>query len=63
MQQTFDDLAQKFGSLSDARGYAMELTYALAHPEEEELDKDQIYAANLVLFQIKAYLAMGDEAL
>lgn len=41
----------------------MELAYALAHPEEEELDKDQIYAANLVLSQIKAYLAMGDEAL
>ena len=63
MQTQYEVMANKFGTLADARSYANELNYAIAHPEEEGLDKDQVYAANLIIAEIKHYLAMGDEAL
>lgn len=61
MQDKFEVMANKFGTPAKARSYAKQLVHAISHPEEEVLEKDQMYAANLTLSEVKEYLAMCDE--
>lgn len=63
MQTRFETLANKFGTMAEARGYASELNFAIGNPEEEGLDENQVHAAKLIVSEIREYLAMGDEAL
>lgn len=64
MQETrFEKMAKIFGSLSDARGHALEIVYFLDHLDDGEYTETQISRAKKKLVEIKKYLAEGDEAL
>lgn len=50
-------------SAADARGYAAELNYSIANPEEEELTEDSVKDMKRQLQEIREFLISKDEAL
>lgn len=61
MENNSEVQAPDYGTPAEARGYAMEISYAIAHPEEEEMSIEQVASAREELRRIKAYLAGCDE--
>jgi hypothetical protein len=56
-----------FDSIDDARSFAMEMQYAIDHPEEQDegrqFDEDEIKQAKFYIRKAKEYLAARDESL
>lgn len=51
----------EYDSPAQARGYAEELNYAIANPEEEGLTPEQVKTAREELRMIRLYLAGAEE--